>query len=66
MVVIPPTVKPYRANLAVTCQQFGELGVHEVEIMWPVALGAVLAAMPARAAHGIILAHPVDMAVIEV
>ena len=63
-VVIPPAIKPDGAYLAIVGEQLGELGVHKAIIFWPIGFLGVFAALCACASHRIILASPVEMAVI--
>ena len=64
--VVPPTVEPDRADIAILGEQFGQLGIHEVIVLLPVGIVTSLAALCACTSHGIIVAHPVDVAIIEV
>ena len=64
--MIPPSVKPYRANLAVISEQLGELSVHEGVISRPIDLGGVTTGVATGASPRIILARPVDVGVVEV
>ena len=64
--VVPPTVEPDRTDIAILGEQFGQLGIHEVIVLLPVGIVTSLAALCACTSHGIIVAHPVDVAIIEV
>ena len=65
-VVVPHPVKPDAVHLAVTRQQFCELVVHEMVITVPVSLFRHLPRVPSRASHGIIVACPVNVRVVQV
>ena len=65
LVLIPPPVEPNGAHRPVLGQQFGELPVHKGIIMRPIGFRCVLSDPAPRSSHGIIVAHPVDVAIIE-
>ncbi len=66
LVMVPPSVKPYCANLAVIGEQLGELSVHEIVISRPIDLCRVTSCVVTCASLRIILTRPVDVGVVEV
>ena len=66
LVLVPPSVEPHGPNLAIVCQQFRELVVHELVIAFPVSLGIGAPCSTSRPSPHGILALPVNMRVIQV
>ena len=66
LILIPPTVKPYRPYLAIIGEELGELVVHELIVALPVAQRVRATCATTRSAPHGILTIPVDMRVVEV
>ena len=64
-VMVPESVKPDAAYLAVIGEEFPELGVHELVICLPVRLGRVLSGREAGASGRIVIPSPVNVGVVE-
>ena len=65
LIVIPPPIEPNGAYGAILSQQFGELSIHKGKIMRPIGFRRVLSHTAPGSSHGIIVAHPVDVAIIK-
>ena len=65
LVVVPPSVKPYRPYRTIVGEKFLQLPVHETVIRVPVLLPLRPAGCPAGASFRIVRSCPVEMRVIE-
>ena len=65
LILIPPPIEPNGAYGAILSQQFGELSIHKGKIMRPIRFCRVFSDTAPGSPHGIIVAHPVDVAIIK-
>ena len=65
LIVIPPPIEPNSAYGAILSQQFSELPIHKGKIMWPIGFRRIFSHAAPGSSHGIIVAHPVDVAIIK-
>ena len=66
LLMVPPTVKPDRTDFAILSEKFGQLCIHKLVIVVPICCSQSLTTIGTCATYGIIIAHPVDMAVVQV